>query len=246
MVSQWKLRMESEKLTLIGRQAPTLAQIIDHPQHPLLVAEEFLAEARNLEDFLEPDSVESLAGTNEPDIVAAIGRDLLDDLQNLLPSPDLASVLPGAPQRLLAELAGEVLVRRNPHVDPVGAGVRGTFQRRQPVGPADQALESNGAVVLELDDLLVALLREDDTVSDVWKRLERVWIRHDTYGETAVWAAQMVEILDFAADDDFVDAEQLAAAQLDLEIAESLNVEQLGVVHGCDGRWSRRVCILLL
>ena len=62
-----------------------------------------------------------------------------------------------------------------------------------------------------------------------------------TYNEAAVWAAQVVEILDSAADDDFVDAEQLAVAQLDLEVAEPLVVEERSVIHGCEGRWSRMV-----
>ena len=39
-----------------------------------------------------------------------------------------------------------------------------------------------------------------------------------TYGEAAVWAAQVVEILDVAADDDLMDADELAAAQFDLEV----------------------------
>jgi hypothetical protein len=46
-----------------------------------------------------------------------------------------------------------------------------------------------------------------------WGRLEDY-----TYGETAVRAAQAVEILDVSADDDFVDTDQLAAAQPDLEV----------------------------
>jgi hypothetical protein len=52
----------------------------------------------------------------------------------------------------------------------------------------------------------------------------------------------VVEILDSAADDDFVHAEQLAVTQLDLEVAEPLVVEECSVIHGCDGRWSRMVC----
>lgn len=101
--------------------------------------------------------------------MAAVGCDLLDDLQDLLASADASDVLPEALQRFLADLDGEILVGRDAHVDPVHAGVRGTFQRRQSVRPADQALESDGAVFQELDDLLGAFLRVDITVSNVWE-----------------------------------------------------------------------------
>jgi hypothetical protein len=61
-----------------------------------------------------------------------------------------------------------------------------------------------------------------------------------TYGETAVRAAQGVEI------HDLVDADQLAAAQPDLQIRVLLRVEERCVVHVCDGRWSRMVCAFLV
>lgn len=55
-----------------------------------------------------------------------------------------------------------------------------------------------------------------------------------TYGEAAVWAKQVVEILDVAADDDLMDADELAAAQFDLEVRVPLAVEERCVVHGGD------------
>ena len=76
-------------------------------------------------------------------------------------------MLPEALEGLVFELDSEILVCRHPHVDPVEPGVRLPFQSSQPVHPADQTLESDWAVILELDDLLLAFLLVDVIVSGV-------------------------------------------------------------------------------
>jgi hypothetical protein len=118
---------------------------------------------------MKPDTAEPLAGVDELAVVAGIRSNLLVDLEDPLGRLELADVLPEALEGLVAECAGEILVCRDAHVDPVEAGFRRTFQSRQSVHPADQALEGDWAVILDLDDLLLALLRVDNTVSDVWE-----------------------------------------------------------------------------
>jgi hypothetical protein len=118
---------------------------------------------------MEPDTAEPLTGADELAVVAGIRCNLLVDLEDPLGRLNLADVLPEALEGLVAECAGEILICRDAHVDPVEARVCLTFQSRQSVHPADQALESDWTVILELDDLLLALLRVDNTVSDVWE-----------------------------------------------------------------------------